>query len=1089
MSISEPFIRRPIATSLLMLGVLVFGIGAYNLLPVAALPRVDFPTVVVTTNYPGASPETMASAIATPLEQQFAALPSLTEMSSTSGVGTTMITLQFDLERSIDAAAQDVQQAINAATGLLPKDLPSPPTYRKTNPADRPVLIYAIHSDALPVYRIDDYAYTIIAQKLATVKGVAESRIFGQKPYAVHVQVNPGELAARGIGLEDLRTALTSATVNRPKGNLASAHQTVTLDTNDQIFDAAGFRKVIVAYKNGAPIRLGDIAEVIDGVQNARAGAWFERKPAEGLAVQREAGANTNQVVDTIRGAPYQPGLIKRYLCSLDLLPAMLLNCAPPPPGLLEKLQESIPPSVQVDLVSDRSIVIRAAVHDVQFTMMLTIGLVILVIFIFLRTLWATVIPSLAVPLSLLATFAVMYAVGYSLDNISLMALTISVGFIVDDAIVMIENIVRYLEQGDRPFEAALKGAGQIGFTIISITFSLIAVFIPLLFMGGIVGRLFREFAVTVSVAVVASAFISLTLTPVMCSLFLKGQGEHPPGRLSRLAERGFVAVLRGYERGLIFIFRHQLGALMATLGLMGLTFILYFGVPYTSYSGIPKGFFPQQDTGFIFGQAEARQDTSFAKMAGIVHQIVDIVQKDPAVNGAFYFAGAYAYNPTENTGRVFIQLKPHDQRDVTSDQVIQRLRPKVAAVEGAKFFMQSGQDISIGGRLSRTQYQYTLTDTDSNELNQWAPMVEAAMRKLPELQDVASDQQIAAPHIAIDIDRDAASRLGLSASLIDETLYDAFGQRQIATMYTSTNQYKVILEVKPEFQNDPTALSKIYVSGPNGVQVPLSSFTHFTSKVEPLLLSHQGQFPAVTLSFNLAPGTAIGQAVDKIQAMEADLHMPATVNGAFQGAAQAFKASLSSTPLLIGAAILVVYIVLGILYESYIHPITILSALPSAGVGALLALMIMHYDLSVIALIGVILLIGIVKKNAIMMIDFALQAERLHGKSPLEAIHEACLLRFRPIMMTTFAALFGGLPIAIGQGAGSELRRPLGIAMVGGLLVSQWLTLYTTPVIYLYLDRLSRFLGGSRRQSRLAAALTDVQRPSLVEDSRGAAE
>jgi hydrophobe/amphiphile efflux-1 (HAE1) family protein len=1050
MSISEPFIRRPIATSLLMLGVLVFGIGAYNLLPVAALPKVDFPTVVVTTNYPGASPETMASAIATPLEQQFAALPSLAEMSSTSGVGTTMITLQFDLERNIEAAAQDVQQAINAATGLLPKDLPSPPTYRKTNPADRPVLIYAIHSDALPVYRIDDYAYTIIAQKVATVKGVAESRIFGQKPYAVHIQVNPGELAARGIGLEDLRTAVTAATVNRPKGNLAGAHQTVTLDTNDQIFNAEGFRKVIVAYKNGAPVRLGDIAEVIDGVQNARAGAWFERKPAEGLAVQREAGANTIQVVDTVK-------------------------------QILPKLQESIPPSVQIDLVSDRSVVIRAAVHDVQFTMMLTIGLVILVIFIFLRTLWATVIPSLAVPLSLLATFGVMYAVGYSLDNISLMALTISVGFVVDDAIVMIENIVRYLELGDGPFEAALKGAGQIGFTIISITFSLIAVFIPLLFMSGIVGRLFREFAVTVSVAVIASAFISLTLTPVMCSLFLKGQGEHPPGRISRMAERCFVAALNGYDRGLIFILRHQLPALIATLVLMVTTAYLYII--------IPKGFFPQQDTGFIFGQAEARQDTSFAKMQGIVHELADIVRKDPAVAGAFYFAGAYAYNPTENTGRIFMQLKPHDQRDVTSDQVIQRLRPKVAAVEGAKFFMQSGQDISIGGRLSRTQYQYTLTDTDSNELNQWAPMVEAAMRKLPELQDVASDQQVAAPHIAIDIDRDAASRLGLSASLIDETLYDAFGQRQIATMYTATNQYKVILEVKPEFQNDPSALSKIYVSGPTGVQVPLSSFAHFTSKVEPLLLSHQGQFPAVTLSFNLAPGTAIGEAVDKIQAMERDLHMPATVNGAFQGAAQAFKASLSSTPLLVAAAILVVYIVLGMLYESYIHPITILSALPSAGVGALLALMIMHYDLSVIALIGVILLIGIVKKNAIMMIDFALQAERLEGKSPLEAIHEACLLRFRPIMMTTFAALFGGLPIAIGQGAGSELRRPLGIAMVGGLLVSQWLTLYTTPVIYLYLDRLSRFLGGSRRQSRLAAALTDVQRPPLVEDTRGAAE
>jgi multidrug efflux pump subunit AcrB len=674
-----------------------------------------------------------------------------------------------------------------------------------------------------------------------------------------------------------------------------------------------------------------------------------------------------------------------------------------------------------------------------------------------------------------------MYGLGYSLDNISLMALTISVGFVVDDAIVMIENIVRYLEKGDRPFEAALKGAGQIGFTIISITFSLIAVFIPLLFMSGIVGRLFREFAVTVSVAVIASAFISLTLTPVMCSLFLKGESEHPPGRVSRMAERGFVAVLNFYDRGLKFIFRHQFSALLATLALMGLTAYLYII--------IPKGFFPQQDTGFIFGQAEARQDTSFAKMEGIVHQLADILRQDPAVAGVFYFAGAYAYNPTENTGRMFMQLKPHDQRDVTSEQVIQRLRPKVAAVEGAKFFMQSGQDISIGGRLSRTQYQYTLTDTDSNELNQWAPIVEAAMQKLPELQDVASDQQIAAPHIAIEIDRDAASRLGLSTSLIDETLYDAFGQRQIATMYTSTNQYKVILEVKPEFQNDPTALSKIYISGPNGVQVPLSSFAHFTSKVEPLMLSHQGQFPAVTLSFNLAPGIAIGQAVEKIQAMERDLHMPATVNGSFMGTAQAFKASLSSTPLLVAAAILVVYIVLGILYESYIHPITILSALPSAGVGALLALMIMHYDLSVIALIGVILLIGIVKKNAIMMIDFALQAERLQGKSPLEAIHEACLLRFRPIMMTTFAALFGGLPIAIGQGAGSELRRPLGIAMVGGLQVSQWLTLYTTPVIYLYLDRLSRWLGGSRRQSRLAAALTDVPRPTLVEDTRGAAE
>jgi hydrophobe/amphiphile efflux-1 (HAE1) family protein len=1074
-NISEPFIRRPIGTSLLMLGVLVFGIGAYNLLPVAALPNVDFPTITVTSSYPGASPDTMASAVATPLEQQFAAISGLAEMSSTSGIGATMITLQFDLNRNIDAAAQDVQQAINAASGLLPKDLPSPPTYRKTNPADRPVLIYAVHSDGLPIYRLDDYAYTILAQRLATVKGVSESRIFGQKPYAVHVQVNPAALAARGISLEDVRTALVQASVNRPKGNLEGANQAVTLDTNDQIFNAAGYRNIVVTWRNGAPVRLGDIAEGVDGVQNARTGAWFERKPAEGLAVQREAGANTIQVVDTIK-------------------------------TLLPKLQESIPPSVHVDLISDRSIVIRAAVHDVQFTMMLTIGLVILVIFIFLRTLWATVIPSIAVPLSLLATFAIMYAAGYSLDNISLMALTISVGFIVDDAIVMIENIVRYLEQGDRPFEAALKGAGQIGFTIISITLSLIAVFIPLFFMGGIIGRLFREFAVTVSVAVVASAIISLTLTPVMCSLFLKSHAEHPTGRINQICERGFQAVLGAYDRGLIFVFRHRLMTLVATLLLMAATGLLYVK--------IPKGFFPQQDTGFIFGQAEARQDISFRRMANLVHQVVDIVDKDPAVSGAFYFAGTYAYNPTENTGRVFIQLKPHDQRDVTSDQVIQRLRPKVAAVEGLKFFMQSGQDITVGGRLSRTQYQYTLTDTNSDELNHWAPIVEAAMQKLPELQDVASDQQVAAPHLAIDIDRDAAARLGVSTSQIDETLYDAFGQRQALTMYTSTNQYKVILEVKPEFQEDPSALSKIYVAGQNGAQVPLSSFARFSPKIEPLMLSHQGQFPAVTISFNLALGVALGQAVDRIQALQAELHLPPTVDGSFMGTAQAFQASLSSTPLLVAAAILVVYIVLGVLYESYIHPITILSALPSAGVGALLALILWpragysppghfsfwdlfepsskipaNYDLTVIAIVGVILLIGIVKKNAIMMIDFALNAERNEGKAPLEAIHEACLLRFRPIMMTTFAALFGGLPIALGGGAGSELRRPLGIAIVGGLLVSQWLTLYTTPVIYLYLDRLSRWLGASPRPSRLATALSDASRPALVEDPHGAAE
>jgi hydrophobe/amphiphile efflux-1 (HAE1) family protein len=1048
MSISEPFIRRPIATSLMMLGVLVFGIGAYALLPVAALPNVDFPTIVVSVNYPGASPETMASAVATPLEQQFAAIPGLDQMTSTSGIGSMSITLQFDLARNIDAAAQDVLTAINAATGVLPKDLPNPPTYRKTNPADRPVLIYAVYSKAMPIYKVDDYAFTIVAQKISTVNGVSESRIFGQKPFAVHVRINPGALAARGIGLEDVRNALMTATVNRPKGTLEGARQTFTIDTNDQLFNADAFKNVIVAYRNGAPVRLKDVGEIVDATQNERIGAWYYDTPAEGLAIQRQAGANTIQLVDTI----------KRWI---------------------PRLQESIPPSVKIDLVSDRSLVVRAAVHDVQFTMMLTVSLVVLVIFLFLRTLWATVIPSLAVPLSLLATLGVMYAVGYSLDNISLMALTISVGFVVDDAIVMIENIVRYIEQGERPFEAALKGAGQIGFTIISITFSLIAVFIPLLFMGGIIGRLFREFAVTVSVAVVASAFVSLTLTPVLCSLFLKEQTLHGRGWFNATLERGFDWMLRAYDRGLGFVFRHQLPTFLSTLVLMVLTGYLYVT--------IPKGFFPEQDTGFIFGQLDARQDISYTAMADLTHRIVEVVRQDPAVSGVFAFTGASSYNPTENTARVFIQLVPHDQRDRTSSQIIQRLRPKVAKVEGVKFYMQSGQDISIGGRLSRTLYQFTLTDTDSEELNHWSPIIEDQMRKMPELQDVASDQQIAAPHLAVEIDRDAAGRMGISPSLIDETLYDAFGQRQIANLYTSTSQYKLILEVQREFQNDPTALSKIFVIGPGGAQIPLSAFAHFVPRVEALSVNHQGQFPAVTLSFNLAPGFSLGQAVDKIHAMMAQLRVPATLDNSFQGTAHAFQASLSSTPLLVAAAILVVYIVLGMLYESYIHPITILSALPSAGVGALLALMLLHYDLSVIAMIGVILLIGIVKKNAIMMIDFALQAERLEGKSPREAIHQACLLRFRPIMMTTFAALFGAMPIAFGQGAGSELRRPLGIAIVGGLLVSQWLTLYTTPVIYLYLERLARWVGRPYRPSRVQEALTDAPGPVLAGGRHGA--
>ena len=1046
MSISEPFIRRPIATSLLMLGVLVFGLVAYTLLPVAALPQVDFPTITVTASYPGANPATMASAIATPLEQQFTAIPSLDQMTSLSGTGTTTITLQFNLARNIDGAAQDVQTAINAASGLLPKDLPSPPTYKKVNPADFPVLIYAVYSDAVPVYRLDDYAYLNLAQQLSTVPGVSQVSVFGQKQYAARVEVNPGALAAHGLGLEDVRNALVAATVNGPKGAIEGAHQTTALDTNDQLYNAAQYGDVIIAFRNGAPVRIRDVGRAVNSVQNQYIGAWYNNRPAEGIAIMRQSGANTIALVNNIK-------------------------------ALMPHLEASIPPSVHVALMSDRSLVTQAAVHDVQMTMMITIGLVVLVIFIFLRTVWATIIPSMAVPLSLLATAGIMFVAGFSLDNISLMALTISVGFVVDDAIVMIENIVRYIELGERPFRAALRGAGQIGFTIISITFSLIAVFIPLFFMGGIIGRLFREFAVTVSVAVVASAVVSLTLTPVLCALFLKREEKHAAGRLNRMAERFFNGMVGTYDKGLRFVFRHQFITLLSTLSLIVVTGFLY--------GSIPKGFFPQQDTGFIFGEVDTRQDASFEATTAIAQKIVDIVKRDPAIQGVFSLGGAYAYNPTENTARVFMQLKPFDERDVTANQVIERLRPQVAQVEGAKFFMQAGQDISIGGRLSRTQYQYTLTDTNLDELNHWAPILEQGMRKLPELQDVASDQQIAAPHVAITVDRDAASRLGLTASLIDQTLYDAFGQRQVTTIYTSTNQYKVILEVEPQFREDSAALSKIYIPSPTGPQVPLSSFAHVTSTIEPLSVSHQGEFPAITLSYNLAPGKSLGQAVDAIQALTSQLNAPPTLNGSFQGTAQAFQASLASMPLLVGAAILVVYIVLGILYESYIHPITILSALPSAGVGALVMLMLLHYDLSVIAIIGVILLIGIVKKNAIMMIDFALQAERLDGKEPREAIHEACLLRFRPIMMTTFAALFGSLPIALGHGAGSELRRPLGIAIIGGLLVSQWLTLYTTPVIYLYLERFSRWVGSSYRLSHAAEALSELPSVEFVQDSQ----
>ena len=1027
MNISEGFIRRPIATSLLMMGIFIFGIASYPLLPVSSLPTVDFPTISVSASLPGASPDTMASSVATPLEQQFAAIPGLSQMTSTSGLGSTSITLQFDLDRQIDGAAQDVQTAINAAGGLLPKDLPNPPTYKKTNPADRSILVYAVHSDSMPIYKLDDYAYTILAQKLSTISGVAQVNIAGQQQYAAHVQVNPAALASRGIGLEDVRTALTDATLDEAKGNLEGPQRQMAIDTNDQLFDAQSYRKVIVAYRNGAPVRLGDIGTVIDSSQSPRSGAWFQGEPAEILLIQRQPGANVVEVINEIK-------------------------------ALMPQLQASIPPSVHVDLVSDRSQTVSASINDVQFTLILTIGLVVIVIFLFLRNLWATIIPSITVPLTLVATFAVMYVMNYSLDNLSLMGLTVAVGFIVDDAIVMIENIVRYIEEGDSPFEAAIKGAGQIGFTIVSITVSLCAVFIPLLFMSGIVGRLFREFAIVVTAAVMISGFISLTLTPMMCSLFLRPEKKDGHGRFYNALERFFDWLVNGYDSGLKWVFKHQLMTLMSTLALIVLTGVLY--------TIVPKGFFPDQDTGFIQAQVQGREDMSFASISKLANQFADIVGKDPAVYRAIAFAGSTGGNSSESTARVLIQLKDFGDRDVSVQQVIQRLRPLAAQVEGAKFYMQATQDVTVGGRTTQTQYQYTLSDTDTEELNEWAPKLQEAMQNLKELQDVATDQQIASPHATVTVDRDAAYRLGLSLSLIDQTLYDAFGQRQIATIYTSTSQYKVILEVQPEFQADASALSRIYLPGSNGVQVPLSTVAHFGTKVEPLTVNHQGQFPSVTLSFNVAPGVSLGDAVAKIQALQDQLKVPQTLQGAFQGNAQAFQASLSSTPILIAAAVLVMYIVLGMLYESYIHPITILSALPSAGVGALVTLMLFGYDLSVIAIIGIILLIGIVKKNAIMMIDFALEAERVHGKTPLESIHEACLLRFRPIMMTTMAALFGGLPIALGSGAGSELRRPLGIAIVGGLIVSQFLTLYTTPVIYLYLDRVNDWLGkhGLRR-------------------------
>ena len=1026
MSISEPFVRRPVATTLLVIGILIAGIVAFRALPISALPQVDYPTIVVSTLMPGASGQTMSATVTTPLERQFGQMPALAQMTSVSSFGSSQITLQFTLERNIDAAEQDVQAAINAAANLLPKTLPTPPSYSKSNPADTPILTLSVSSETLALSQVDDYADSILAQKISQVSGVGLVTLNGGAKPAVRIQVDPESLAGAGLSLEDVRAAVVAANVNQPKGTLDGPRQSYTIATDDQLFKAESYRPLVLAYKNGAPIRLQDVASADDGVENAELAGWADEKRAIILNVQRQPGANVIEVANRVK-------------------------------ALLPQLEASLPSNIQTKVLSDRTETVRASVEDVEFTLLLTIGLVVAVIYVFLRSLRATAIPSLVVPLSLVGTFGVMYLLDYSLDNLSLMALTISTGFVVDDAIVMIENIARYIEEGDSPFEAALKGSKQIGFTIVSLTVSLVAVLIPLLFMGGIVGRLFREFAVTLSVAIGVSALLSLTLTPMMCAFLLRPE---PPlserGAFHRWSEKAFDWMVNVYDYGLKWVLKHQRTTLFATIATLLFTLFVAWIVP--------KGFFPQQDTGLITGVTEAAPDVSFPRMLELEQQISDVVRKDPDVDHVVSFIGADGTNATVNSGRLSISLKPRGDRKSSSDEIIARLKPALAQVTGVDTHLQSVQDLQVDSRVGRTQYQYTLEDADGTELDEWSGKMLAKLRTLPQLTDVASDQQAAGPQLSLDIDRDTASRMGISPQVIDDTLYDAYGQRQISTIFTQLNLYRVILEVNAKSSEDPKALDKIYVRSSTGTQVPLSAFVRVTRTTAPLALSHQGQFPAITLSFNLADGS-LGDAVAAIHAAENEIGLPPGVRADFSGTAKAFKDSLASEPLLILAALVTVYIVLGVLYESYIHPITILSTLPSAGVGALLALMVCGSEFSVIALIGIILLIGIVKKNAIMMIDFALEAERDQHLSPEESIHQACLLRFRPIMMTTLAALLGGLPLALGSGSGSELRRPLGISIVGGLLISQVLTLYTTPVIYLYMDRLGRYLSKNKRQ------------------------
>jgi multidrug efflux pump len=1099
MNPSRPFILRPVATALLMAAILLVGIVAFLQLPVSALPEVDYPTIQVVTFYPGASPDVTATTITAPLERQFGQMQGLSQMTSTSAGGVSVIVLQFDLSLALDVAEQEVQASINGGQTFLPSDLPTPPVYNKTNPADAPVLTLAISSATMPLSEVEDLVDTRLAPRISQLSGVGLVSISGGQKPAVRIQVNPTKLSAYGINMEDVRTALTQASVNAAKGNFDGPRQDYQIDANDQITEAAGYRDVVISYQNGAPVLVKDVANIVNGVENTRQAAWMNQTPAVILNIQRQPGANTITVVKRIQ-------------------------------SILPQLEANLPASIKVTTMTDMTTSIQASVSDVEFELMLTIALVVMVIFLFLRNLSATIIPSVAVPLSLIGTFAVMYMLGYSLDNLSLMALTISTGFVVDDAIVMIENISRFLEQGMPPMKAALTGAGQIGFTIVSLTVSLIAVLIPLLFMGDVVGRLFREFAVTLAVTIIISAVVSLTLTPMMCARILRHNPEHQQSRFYRVSENAFNRMIAFYGRTLKVVLRFQTITLLVALATLILTVVLYIM--------IPKGFFPVQDTGVIQGISQGPQSISYTDMATKQQELARIILQDPAVESLSSFIGADGINTTMNSGRISINLKPLDERHISASDVIRRLQTNLGGVQGMHLYMQPVQDITVDDRVSRTQYQYTLEDPDFNELNEWTDKFVAELKKLPELEDVATDQQVGGRALSLNIDRVTASRLGIAPTTIDNTLYDAYGQRQISTLYTQTNQYHVILEAMPEWQRDPSHLGSLYIqangsagasgagastsfsssasaaAGSNALttairytptsgvltvpatvlagttstsgssatagtfsgttpnasvtstsagSVPLAAFTHASLTTEPLSINHQGQFPSVTISFNLAPKASLGTAITDIDKLSAQMGFPPTIQADFQGTAASFRNSLSNEFLLILAALVTVYIVLGVLYESFIHPITILSTLPSAGVGALLALMIFGQDLSVVAIIGIILLIGIVKKNGIMIVDFALESERERGMSSTDAIYEASLLRFRPIMMTTMAALLGGIPLATGTGLGSELRHPLGISMVGGLLLSQILTLYTTPVIYIFFDTLGQRLTGHR--------------------------